>query len=187
MVYEVKLIKSKERVRDKGEVFTPDFLVERMLDQLPDAAWKDDKNWLEPTCGNGQFIIGILKRKILYGSTLLQALNTTFGCDIAKDNIKECRIRIYREIVLPNCKRLHHSTRLTIATIVQNNIRPVKDTLTEDFGKWQCFADLETEERTKRIDAYEQIFKMIDEDKQPAHNANQSRKNTYEELLALKR
>jgi hypothetical protein len=64
---ENKLTRSKERVRDLGEVFTPDFLVEKMLDLFPEDAWGEDKNWLEPTCGNGQFILGILRRKLSKG------------------------------------------------------------------------------------------------------------------------
>ena len=50
------MVKSKERIRDVGEVFTPTVVVEKMLNLFPDDAWGKDKNWLEPTCGNGQFV-----------------------------------------------------------------------------------------------------------------------------------
>lgn len=177
------LIKSSQRVRDLGEVFTPDFLVEQMLDQFPPDAWLAKKNWLEPTCGNGQFILGILRRKLLHGHRLLRALNTTFGCDIMSDNVSECHVRIYQEIVLPNAKL---EERWQAACLVENNIRPTKDSLKEDFTKWQHFADLPQNRQDKMKDKIQSILDMVDGNSIPNLKSNTD-KRLFKELLFLKR
>lgn len=92
-------IKSKERVDALGEVFTPDYIVQRMLDELPPECWHPSKTFMESSCGNGNFIVAIIRRKIETGSTPLQALSTTFGIDIMKDNIMECRERTLQEAI----------------------------------------------------------------------------------------
>src|ERR1700678_788543 len=159
MAIRTSLIKSAKRVHDLGEVFTPDFLVERMLDQFPPDAWLPKKNWLEPTCGNGQFILGVLRRKLSHGHLLLRALDTTFGCDIMPDNISECHIRIYQEIVLPRAKNVE---RWQAACLVENNIRPTKDSLKEDFTKWQRFADLPQSHQDGMRRKIQSILDMVD-------------------------
>ncbi len=88
------LTKSKKRVKELGEVFTPLALVEEMLDRLPSEVWAGDKTFLDPTCGHGNFLVGVVKRKVETGSTPLQALRTTFGIDIMDDNVRECRERL---------------------------------------------------------------------------------------------
>jgi hypothetical protein len=90
-----------ERTSTKhGEVFTPDFLVERMLKMTPENVWDDpNKTFLEPSCGNGNFIIAIIRKKIRHGSTIEQAIQTTFGVDILEDNIQECRQRVFDEFL----------------------------------------------------------------------------------------
>ena len=186
-----KLIKSKKRVQEAGEVFTPDFLVEKMLDQYPTDAWEDSKNWLEPTCGNGQFIVAIIKRKLANGHALTQALNTTFGCDIAKDNVSECRVRIYKLAMERMCKQGFpkdwKKLRVDIATIVSNNIRHTKDALAEDFTKWSYFADRSESHRKKITAVIEEAFKFIDAERKPTHTASRALRGAYRELLALKR
>ena len=157
MAAKKQLVKSKARVKAHGEVFTPDFLVEQMLDGFPKSCWLIEKNFLEPTCGNGQFIIGILRRKIAANLTchkpqesLLSALDTTFGMDIMRDNVSECRIRIYNEIVIPHWRRFsvygkkRLNQRWQVAAIVMNNIRHTEDSLKEDYTKLQsigCFTE----------------------------------------------
>ena len=58
-----KLIKSKERVNKVGEVFTPMILVDEMIKRLPNEVWQKNKEFLEPSCGNGNFLVAILKKK----------------------------------------------------------------------------------------------------------------------------
>lgn len=91
------MFKSKERVKATGEVFTPDWLVEEMLDKLPSSVFTEPtKTFIDPACGNGNFLVQVVKRKIENGSTPLQALSTTYGVDIMEDNIAECRQRLFK-------------------------------------------------------------------------------------------
>jgi hypothetical protein len=109
------LVKSKRRIQIHGEVFTPDFIVDRMLDMVPDDVWDNpDKTFLEPSCGNGNFIVAIIRKKLAHGSTIEQALNTTFGVDILEDNISECRKRVIDEFTNNDPK---------LIDIVNKNIR----------------------------------------------------------------
>jgi hypothetical protein len=89
------LAKSHERIRDKGEIFTPKSIVLRMLKHLPEEFWKDStKTLIDPSCGTGNFLVMIVAIKIKMGSTPEQALSITYGIDIAQDNIDECRERL---------------------------------------------------------------------------------------------
>ena len=87
-----KLTKSKERVKSLGEVFTPGKLVNEMLDELPVEMWEDSKTFLDPTCGNGQFLVAVLKRKIELGHS--KTLSVIYGVDIMEDNVAECKSRL---------------------------------------------------------------------------------------------
>ena len=89
------LTKSKTRVKQLGEVFTPSELVNEMLDRLPPELWADPtKTYIDPACGTGNFLVEVVRRKIACGSTPLQALETTYGIDIMEDNVLECRQRL---------------------------------------------------------------------------------------------
>ncbi len=97
------LVKSSERVRDAGEVFTPFNIIEDMLDLLPPETWSfgPSKTFLEPSCGNGRFLVVVLYRKFaalegILNSDLqqqvkaahaLEALSSIYGIDISEDNI----------------------------------------------------------------------------------------------------
>ena len=97
------LIKSKQRVADHGEVFTPSWLVERMLDLVKGECERIDSRFLEPACGSGNFLVPILQRKLAavelkYGKSdfekrhhALQALTCCYGIELLADNIAECR------------------------------------------------------------------------------------------------
>lgn len=86
------LIKHPDRIRLLGEVFTPTPLVLRVLRRLPDFVWKEGEPFLDPTCGNGQFLAAVLIIKISLGHT--DALSTIYGVDIMQDNVDECRQRL---------------------------------------------------------------------------------------------
>ena len=90
-----KQIKSKQRVRDHGEVFTNEREVKAMCDLIPDELYSDlTKTFLEPACGEGVFLIEILKRKLVYCKNErdgLKALNCLFGVDIQSDNVEATR------------------------------------------------------------------------------------------------
>ena len=89
--------KSQERVKATGEVFTPPWLVSDMFDKLPLQSWTDvTKTYLDPACGNGNFLVEVLRRKIANGATPTQALSTIYGTDIMMDNVVECRQRLFK-------------------------------------------------------------------------------------------
>ena len=60
----MELVKSKQRVADHGEVFTPTALVEAMIDLVAGEAERIDSRFLEPACGDGNFLIPVLTRKL---------------------------------------------------------------------------------------------------------------------------
>ena len=86
------LVKHPDRVKELGEVFTPTHLVLEILEQLPDTVWEPLKTYLDPTCGNGQFLASVLIIKMALGHT--NALSTIYGVDFMQDNVDECRQRL---------------------------------------------------------------------------------------------
>lgn len=99
----ISLIKSKKRVADHGEVFTPAWVVEAMLDLVKGETERIDSRFLEPACGSGNFLVQVLRRKLAavelkYGKSdfekrhyALLALMCTYGIELLRDNIDECR------------------------------------------------------------------------------------------------
>lgn len=88
--------RDKNRTKATGEVFTPTLLVQEILDQLMIDLFIDPtKTFLDPTCGDGQFLTEVLIRKMENGSTYEQALSTIYGVDLMKDNCLECIKRLY--------------------------------------------------------------------------------------------
>ena len=102
----MSLVKSKQRVADHGEVFTPAWMVEAMLDLVKDETERIDSRFLEPACGSGNFIVQILRRKLTavelkYGKSdferrhyALLALMCIYGIELLTDNIAECRANV---------------------------------------------------------------------------------------------
>lgn len=84
-----------DRIKATGEVFTPGTLVNEMLDKLPKETFTDpSKTFLDPACGSGQFLVYVVYRKIFYGSTVEQALQTTYGVELMQDNVNHCKERL---------------------------------------------------------------------------------------------
>lgn len=88
--------RDKLRVKETAEVFTPTTLVQEMLDNLPQELFEDDtKTFLDPSCGDGQFLSEVVIRKMeRSGCTLEQALSTTYGVELMEDNVKLCKQRL---------------------------------------------------------------------------------------------
>src|SRR5690349_10633497 len=110
-------VKSKQRVADHGEVFTPPWMVEAMLDLVKDETERIDSRFLEPACGSGNFLVRILRRKLAavevkYGQSEFErrrysmlALMCIYGVELLPDNIAECRanlLEIFAEYVHMN-------------------------------------------------------------------------------------
>lgn len=99
----MSLIKSRKRVADHGEVFTPAWMVDAMLDLVKDESERIDARFLEPACGSGNFILKVLQRKLAaveckFGKSEFEkqhyaflALMCIYGIELLEDNIAECR------------------------------------------------------------------------------------------------
>jgi hypothetical protein len=61
---DLSLIRSKKRVADHGEVFTPAWMVDAMLDLVKGETERIDARFLEPACGSGNFLVPVLQRKL---------------------------------------------------------------------------------------------------------------------------
>lgn len=92
-------IKSKERVQDFAEVYTNPREVKAMCNLIPKEQWDNiDTTFLEPSCGNGNFLVEILERKLARCNTYqdgLRALQSITGIDIQADNCEESRVRLF--------------------------------------------------------------------------------------------
>jgi hypothetical protein len=107
MVDVSKTIKSKQRVADHGEVFTSEREVNAMLDLVKNETERIDSRFLEPACGDGNFLAPILERKLSiikdkYAKSQLEferyavtAAGSIYGVDILEDNVHSCRERLF--------------------------------------------------------------------------------------------
>lgn len=113
------LIKSKKRVKDFAEVYTPNWLVKDMV-ALTNAD-NPTVTVLEPACGNGNFLAEILSQKLSNCNTEYEALisvKSLFGIDIQEDNVKECRERLCSLLF----ERFPNSDKKEVESLLQKNI-----------------------------------------------------------------
>ena len=101
-------IKSRERVTDHGEVFTNEREVNAMLDLVKDESFNIESTFLEPACGDGNFLIAILDRKLRkveelyskyrpdYEKYSIVALSSIYGVELLQDNTNACIERLYK-------------------------------------------------------------------------------------------
>ena len=127
--------RDKLRTKATGEVFTPTPLVQEILDQLPQESFTDPtKTFLDPSCGDGQFLSEVLIRKLEHDIPFEQALSTIYGVDLMPDNVKICQDRL-----LCGQEHLRH--------IVEKNI-VCHDALTYDYSfNGTNFTDAELREQ----------------------------------------
>ena len=100
-------VKSKQRVADHGEVYTAEREVKAMCDLVAEECLRIDSRFLEPACGDGNFLHEILTRKLTvvqsrykksvsdYERNAILALTSIYGVDILQDNVEECRERLF--------------------------------------------------------------------------------------------
>lgn len=101
-------VKSRQRVADFGEVFTAEREVNAMLDLVKAETERIESRFLEPACGNGNFIAEVLRRKLAvvaaryrkspgeYQRYAFLAASSIYGVDIQADNVEECQARLYQ-------------------------------------------------------------------------------------------
>lgn len=99
-------IRTRQRVADHGEVFTPDWMVDEMLDAMSGETERIDSRVLEPACGSGNFLVAVLRRKLAtviarYRRSefekrhqALFALMSVYGIELLADNVAECRANL---------------------------------------------------------------------------------------------
>ena len=138
------LIRSKKRVADHGEVFTPRWLVERMLDLVVGETERIDSRFLEPACGSGNFLIPVLQRKLAaveakFGRSAFErrhyallGLMCCYGIELLEDNITECRanmLEVFAEhLSLAEADELHRAASFVLAlNLVQGDAMTMKD------------------------------------------------------------
>ena len=130
--------KSKERVREHGEVFTAEREVKAMCDLVKDETERIDSRFLEPACGDGNFLAEILKRKLAvvrkkygkspldYEKNSLLAASSIYGVDILQDNVTACRARMFdiwnTEYTAVCKKECDDQTREAVRFILSRNI-----------------------------------------------------------------
>ena len=90
--------RDEARIKAYGEVFTPKALVDQILDKMeeknPGVFADPSKTIIDPSCGDGEFLAGILYRRLESGLSIFRALKTLYGIDIQKSNVRECRKRL---------------------------------------------------------------------------------------------
>jgi len=130
--------KSKQRVADHGEVFTAKREVKAMLDLVKQETENIESRFLEPACGDGNFLVEILRRKLAvvkfryeknpndYERYAVIAVTSIYGIDILPDNVKRCRKRVYKIFnreYTANCKeKVNDETRKAVRYILRHNI-----------------------------------------------------------------
>lgn len=100
----------RQRVIDHGEVFTPPDLVKRMLDLVSHECERVDSRFLEPACGDGNFLVEVLRTKLLtvdkkcarnrekWERDAILSVCSLYGIDLMSDNIKTCRDRLLQVV-----------------------------------------------------------------------------------------
>jgi hypothetical protein len=174
--------KSKQRVADHGEVFTPAWMVEAMLDVVKGETERIDSRFLEPACGSGNFLVRILQRKLAavelkFGTSdfakrhyALLAVMCTYGIDILADNIAECRAHVlevlaehlnleesedlYRAAYYVVSQNLVHGDALAMRT---NDAQPIT------FAEWGYLGKGKFQRRDFRLDVLTQMSAFREE------------------------
>ena len=120
-----KQIKSKKRVKEFAEVYTNEREVKAMCDLIPSETWENiTSTFLEPACGNGNFLVEIYARKLERCKDEkdgLKALASIVGIDIQQDNVDESRLRL-RSMFLDKFPNANSFCLYMLATILCNNI-----------------------------------------------------------------
>lgn len=180
----MNFIRSKQRVADHGEVFTPAWMVKAMLDLVGEESERIDSRFLEPACGSGNFLVQVLKRKLAaveqkYGKSdferhhfALLGLMCIYGIELLPDNIAECRanlLEIFAEYVGAGESA---AINQAAATVLSRNIVH-GDALTMrtpeghaiEFSEWGYLGHGKFQRRDFRLDALTQgaLFRDLDE------------------------
>lgn len=175
----MSLVKSKQRVADHGEVFTPKWMVEAMLNLVKDETERIDSRFLEPACGSGNFLVPILQRKLAavdlkYGRSdfekrhySLLALMCIYGIELLPDNIAECRANLLE--ILADYLKLSEGDQLYSAAsyvlsqnLVHGNARTMRtdNDLPIKFPEWGYLGKGKFQRRDFRLELLTQSSEL---------------------------
>lgn len=83
------------RVKATQEVFTPTAMVRDILDRMDQSLFSNPgQDFIDPTCGDGQFLGEVLIRKMENGIDFESALSSIYGVDLMSDNVELCQERL---------------------------------------------------------------------------------------------
>ena len=169
------LVRSKQRVADHGEVFTPTWLVEAMLDLVKDETERIDSRCLEPACGSGNFLVPVLRRKLAavelkFGKSefekrhyALLSLMCMYGIDVLDDNIAECSgnlLEIFADYVgLDEVEDLYRAAAYVLSqNLIHGDALAMRTTLDQPilFAEWGYLGKGKFQRRDFRLDVLTQ-------------------------------
>ena len=142
-------IRKARRKGQKGtqEFYTPYSIVKKMMDKISSEDWADTKKtFLEPSCGHGNFIIGILYRRIVeYGIDWKTSLETCYGVELMQDNVYETHGRI---IKLFDALDIDYDEDVAMDIMLKNLI--CSDFFKWNFEEWRPYTDDELKKLKRR-------------------------------------
>jgi hypothetical protein len=184
----MSLIKSKKRVADHGEVFTPPWLVDAMLDLIKDEAERIDSRFLEPACGSGNFLVRVLQRKLAavqvkFGKSdfekrhyALLGLMCTYGIELLEDNVAECRANMLEVLAdylnVSEADDAYHAASFVLSqNLVHGDALTMRTTDGEPiiFAEWGYLGKGKFQRRDFRLDVLTGSSKFSAEDSLFAH------------------
>ena len=184
------IIKSRKRVADHGEVFTPAWMVEEMLDLVKGESERIDSRFLEPACGSGNFLKIVLTRKLdtvqkRYGRSefelkhyALFALMNVYGIEILKDNAIECRsilLEVYSKFLELGNEEIHWyraAKKVLSLNIIEGDALTLRNSTGDpiEFPEWGYLGAGKYQRRDFRYDALTQraaiqgtLFELFEE------------------------
>lgn len=184
-----QLVKSRQRVTDHGEVFTPRWLVDDMLDLVKSETERIDSRFLEPACGSGNFLLPVLERKLAavqarHGRSdfekrhyALFALMCIYGIELLPDNVAECRDNLaaaFARYLGPSAGNEWHRAAVAVlaVNVVQGNALKMTDAAGEAilFPEWGYLGrgkyqrrDFRFDDLTQRASASVGLFEAFEE------------------------
>lgn len=184
-----KLVKSRQRVADHGEVFTPRWIVDDMLNLVKSETERIDSRFLEPACGSGNFLLPVLERKLAavqarHGRSdfekrhyALFALMCVYGIELLPDNVIECRGNLATALARflgPSAGDEWHQAAVAVLTVnvVQGDALKMTDATGEAilFPEWGYLGrgkyqrrDFRFDDLTQRASASVGLFEAFEE------------------------
>jgi len=167
----MSLIRSKKRVADHGEVFTPKWMVDAMLELVKGETERIDARFLEPACGSGNFLVPVLQRKLVavefkFAKSdfnkrhyALLGLMCCYGIELLADNIEECRANMLEVLsaylrLTPEDDLYRAASHVLAANLVQGDALTMKTAQGEpiSFAEWGYIGKGKFQRRDFRLD-----------------------------------